>query len=393
MRYLFLLPVLLYITSCSYIDSKLGDYYYSKAKKISSKDEVTEVEIEKFFKYIIKAIEKKKNIPEAVDIVDSVTDASLKAGYLKAYDYQFKFYKRYIEVNPYAWNVYLNIINIFALKGDIYNLTNIASDFDKNSNLKPEFKLLSFITKTNLLYWLESYGYLSLSDDYETVIDYLDRYCRTFKELNDIILLEREGFFKNADSKLYYYYLTSINDLMTKENFVVKNCEINTRIKSNQAYSRIIRYFVTANKYLSKQEYSNAIMYYKAALNINERFIEARKGLIESEFQNALSISLMKKNSESLIELIYEKLSDVDDMLQEKKNGLGTAVPFITDDKVISSIYTLKAAMISVIYENEKNEKKKNSHFKILNFLLNEAIKYDPTNRLARELYERFIKK
>lgn len=380
------------ITSCSYIDSKLGDYYFSKAKKISSKDEVSEDEIEKFFKYIIKAIEKKKDIPQAVDMVDNVTDASIKAGYLKAYDYQFKFYRKYIEVNPYAWNVYLNIINIFSLKGDLYNLSNLASDFDKNAT-KPEFKMLSFITKTNILYWLESYGYLSLNDEYESVIDHLERYCLAFKDINDIILLDKQGFFKNADSQLYYYYLSSLNDLMTKESFIIKNCEINNRIKSNSAYSKILRYLITGNKYLSKQEYSNAIMYYRAALNVNDRFLEARKGLIESEFQNALSTSLMKKNNEDLIDLIHDRIIDIDEMIEEKRSGSGSAVPFLADDRLLSSLYTLKSAMISVLYENEKNEKKKNSYFKNLSLSLNEAIKYDPTNRLARDLYDRFIKK
>lgn len=384
--------VCLFFTACSYIETKLGDYYFWKAKKISSKDEVTQTEIDKFFDYIIKAVEKKRNLPEAVDMVESVTDASIKAGYLKAYDHQFRFYRRYIEVNPYAWNVYLNIINILALKGDLYNLANLASDFDKN-RARPEFKMLSFITKVNLLYWLESYGYLSLNEDYETVMDHLERYCMTFRDINEIILLDKQGFFKNADSQLYYYYFGSLNDLMAKEGFVVRNCQIRERVRSNQAYSRILRYLIAGNRYLSKQEYANAIMYYRAALNINDRFLEARKGLLETEFQKALSISLMKKKNEDLIELIKDNMDEVDDMIKEKNKGSGSAVPFLSDDKLLSSLYTLKSAMLSVLYENERNEKKKSTYFKELTLSINEAIKYDPTNRLARDLYDRFVSK
>ncbi|MCX7905833.1 MAG: hypothetical protein N2446_03935 [Elusimicrobiales bacterium] len=394
MRYfVFFSSILIFITSCSYIDSKIGDYYYYKAKKISAKEEVTESEIEDFFNYMIKAVERKKNIPEAIDIVDNVTEASVKSGYLKAYDYQFKFYKKYIETNPYAWNVYLNMINIFAVKGDVYNLKNFADDFDKNSSLKPEFKLLSFITKANLLYWFESYGYLSINDDYDTFINYLDNYCKAFKDLNDVILIDKEGYFRDSDTNTYYYYNTLVNDLISKENFIIKNCELGKKIKSDQNYYKTIRYFIIANKYLSKQEYSNAIIYYKAALNLNEDFVEARKGLIEAEFQNLLSISLMKKNNEELIEFVNDKIDEINRIIKKINNGFVLNVPFVASDKIISSLYTLKSAMISVIYENEKNENKKSLYFKDLNISLNEAIKYDPSNRLAKDLYERFINK
>lgn len=379
-----------FLTSCSYIDSKLGDYYFYKAKKISSKDEVSEKEIDNFFKYITYAVEKKKNLPQAVELVDKIADASIKSGYLKAYEHQFNFYLKYIKINPYAWNVYLNIINIFSLKGDLSNLYNLASDFKNKSNHKPEFKLLSFITNVNLLYWLESYGYLSLNDSYEALIDYLDKYCLVFKEINDIILLEKQGYFKDSNAQLFYYYLSTLNDLLTKEDIILKNCEISKKIKSNPVYSRILRYFVTANKHLSKREYSNAIMFYRAALNINDNFIEARKGLIEAEFQNTLSLSLMKRKNEDLIDLVNDKIWELEEILENKKAS-SLVVPFMNEDKFNSSIYALKVAMYSVLYENEKNEVRKKVYFDKMKSSLNESIKYDPTNRLAKELYNKFI--
>ncbi|MGC9070583.1 MAG: hypothetical protein ACP5IO_04660 [Elusimicrobiales bacterium] len=382
-----------FLTSCSYIDSKIGDYYFSRAKKISSKHEISESEVERFYTYIIKAVEKKKNLPQAVEMVEMVTDASVKAGYLKAYDNQLKFYLRYIEINPHAWNVYLSIINFFSLKGDIHKLLNLVFDFEKRSFQDPHFKLLSFIAQTNLLYWFESYGYLSISDDYDTVRDYLSKYCSSFKSINDIVLLDKQGYFKNADPTLYYYYFTSLNDLLSKEDSITKNCEILNRIKSNSNYSKIIRYFVSGNHYLSKQEYANAIMYYRAALNMNENFIEAKKGLIESEFQNLLSISLMKKSNEELINFVYDRLSDLDEIIAKKRKGISSPVPFMSDDRFISSLFTLKAAMLGVVYENEKNIKKKENYHSTIRSCLDEAIKYDPTNRLARDLYERFVKK
>ncbi len=326
-----------FLSSCSYIDSKIGDYYFSKAKKISSKSEVSEAEIERFYEYITRAVEKKKNIPQAVEIVERVTDASVKSGYLKAYDNQLKFYLRYIEVNPDAWSVYLSVINLFSVKGDVEKLSNLSMDFEKRSLHKREFKLLSFITQINLLYWFESYGYLSLSDDYDTTIDYLSKYCSLFKSVNEIILLDKQGYFKNADTSLYYYYLTSLNDLLSKENFIKRNCEIFSRIKNNSNYSKILRYLIAANYYLSKQEYGNAVIYYKAALNINEDFIEARKGLIEAEFQNLLSITLMKKNNEDLIEFVYNEITEIDKIIAEKKKEVLSAVPFFSDDKFLIS--------------------------------------------------------
>ncbi len=214
-----------------------------------------------------------------------------------------------------------------------------------------------------------------------------------FKSVNEIILLDKQGYFKNADTSLYYYYLTSLNDLLSKENFIKRNCEIFSRIKNNSNYSKILRYLIAANHYLSKQEYGNAVIYYKAALNINEDFIEARKGLIEAEFQNLLSITLMKKNNEDLIEFVYNEITEIDKIIAEKKKEVLSAVPFFSDDKFLSSVFSLKAAMLSVLYENEKNTKKKEKYYSVIKSSIDEAIKYDPANKLARNLYDRFIKR
>ncbi len=49
--------------------------------------------------------------------------------------------------------------------------------------------------------------------------------------------------------------------------------------------------------------------------------------------------------------------------------------------------------MLSVLYENEKNTKKKEKYYSVIKSSIDEAIKYDPANKLARNLYDRFIKR
>ncbi|HOJ87275.1 MAG TPA: hypothetical protein PLN68_10160, partial [Elusimicrobiales bacterium] len=107
----------------------MGDYYLSKAKKIANSEEVSEKDIDNFYDYMMKSLDYKTDIKESVSMVEEVTQASLKAGYVKAYENELKFFKKYVERNPKAWEVYLNIINIFSLKGDLYNLNNLKEDF------------------------------------------------------------------------------------------------------------------------------------------------------------------------------------------------------------------------------------------------------------------------
>lgn len=385
------LLLLFFTSSCGYINDKIGDYYLSKAKHISSKKEVSEKEVKRFYDYVTKAVEKNKTDPSIIELVDKVTDASVKSGYFKAYEYQLMFYKRYIDINPFAWNVYLNLINIFALKGDIQSLNSMDFEFEKKAFDKIEFHLLSFIAKTNMLYWFETYGYLSVNDDYSVMFDYLTRYCELWKRMNEIIILDKQGFFKNSDPHLYYYFATNKHDIIEKRLQIANTCELHMKIVSNKEYSDMLKHYIKANNYLSKKEYNNAVLYYKAAITIDDNFIEAKKGLIEAEFQNAITMSLMKRNSSDVVSFVSRRLRDIDNLILDiSSSKISFKVPFLNTNKFISSVYALKAAMISVLYDNDN--KNKEVYLNDIRIAISEALKYDPSNKFVKELSERFFK-
>jgi len=383
--------VALSFSSCNLVNQQIGGYYFNKAKKIAHSNEVSEREIDKFYDYLMKALDYKNNIPESIELVDNVTQASLKAGYIKAYENELKFYKKYVEKNPQSWDVYLNIINIFSLKGDLYNLSTLKDDFDKRSQSNKNFKILSFLVSTNLLYWTQSYGELSLYNSYDETMDYLNRYCSYSRGIKEVIDLNNRLFFKDADPGLYYYFTSSVSDINAKMPSINRNCQILDKSTVTPDFAKLIKYTVEGNKYFAKKDYSNAIIYYKAALRVDDSFYPAKKNLIETEFQNQLSLSLMKKDKTKLVNFIYDSLDELDNVISSTESI--TQLPFSDSDKFISSVLSLKAAMMSVLIDDNISDSKKARIEKNINDLLNDAIKYDPQNKMAKELLNRLFQK
>ncbi|MEF3279907.1 MAG: hypothetical protein K6357_02935 [Elusimicrobiota bacterium] len=378
--------------SCNFIKDKIGSYYFNKAKKIAEREEVSEIEIDRFYDYLMKALDYKKDIPKSIDLVEGVTQASLKAGYVKAYENELRFFKKYVEKNPHSWEVYLNIINIFSLKGDLYNLSNLKSDFDRETMKDKNFKILSFIVEVNMLYWVQSYAQISLNNDYDEMIDYLSKYCTYAREIYEIKSESDSGFLNNVSPELIYYFNSTLSDFTTRQNSIKDNCSILEKLNKDQNFQKLVKYTIDGNRHFAKKEYTNAIIYYKAALSIDENFFDARKNLIEAEFQNLLALSLMKRNKDELVDFVYDKTQYLDEMLSEKASRL-TNLPFSDNDKFISGVYALKAAMLSVLLDENIGSDKKNKIEKSIRNLLNEAIKYDPANKMAKELISRFASK
>ncbi|HPO96314.1 MAG TPA: hypothetical protein PLD81_09960, partial [Elusimicrobiales bacterium] len=253
-------------------------------------------------------------------------------------------------------------------------------------------KLLSFIVETNLLYWSEVYGQLSLNNSYDEMMDYLSKYCSYFKDINNVKNLNDESFFKDADSGLYYYFSTTLSDFLNKAKNVKRNCDLYSRINSDSNFSKIVRYTIDGNRYLSKKEYSNAVIYYKAAVSLNEEFYDAKKNLIEAEFQNKLSLSLMKRDKTDAENLVYDKMSEIDDMIRIKDGEL-SSLPFYYNDKFVSQLYSLKAAMIMVLIDENTPKNKKERLENSIKTSIENSLKYDPQNKMAKEILARLNQK
>lgn len=372
--------------SCNKIKPKIGDYYYSKARKIASQSEVSEKEIDKIYEYLIKALDYKNKLPGVVELVDNITQASLKAGYIKAYDNQIKFLKKYVEKNPFAFDAYINLINIYSLKGDLYHLSNMSDEISKKLNENINFYLLKSIVDINLIYWLEVYGYNALNEGFDEMFDYLKRYCRHSDFVMKTNEYDKKGQFKNSDSGIYYYFTSSINDFMTKISGVKNNCYMLEKINNDSSYKKLVNYIIKGNKHFTNKEYNNAVIYYKAALNVDYNSPVARKALVEANFQKAISMSLMKRNKEVVESFVYDNLSEIDDILSYGK--VKPDLPFMDNDKFVSQLYSLKSAMLSVLLDSNSVRNKEQLKKKIV-YYLNESIKYDPQNKLARELLEK----
>jgi hypothetical protein len=374
------------LSSCNIVKEKIGDYYFNKAKKIASKEEVSEKEIDNFYRYLIKALDYKDDLKGSIELVDNVTTQSLRAGYIKAYEEQLRFLKKYIEKNPYQWDAYIDIINIYSIKGDIYNLYRLDEDVKKRVIDDKNFKALSFIIETNILYWSAAYGELSLNSSYDDVYGWLSKYCEYARDIMEVKSLNDNKFFDSINSSLKYYFDSILSDLTQKENEIKYNCQIYNRIKNSEDFQKIIKYTISGNSHLSKKEYSNAIIYYKAALTVDENFVYTKKALIEAEFQNHLSLSLMKRDKTELENFIYEKFSEIDDIISSYNNLF---FPFVSYDKFISRLYSLKAGMIKVILESSIDERKKEKLKENLKKCITLALKYDPKNQLAKDLMEK----
>ena len=157
-------------------------------------------------------------------------------------------------------------------------------------------------------------------------------------------------------------------------------------------FKKALELTVEGNKALVKKDYPRARAFYQGALGNYPDFIDARKQQVEADFQEGASLAIVNESrraARALLLKAYESSAEV----IEAGLGEGNRMPFVGRDKFMSEIYALRAAAVSALGVVEKpGPRRKPRMEKDFKEALDAAVKFNPDNRMARELLERYAK-
>ncbi|GAB4032536.1 MAG: hypothetical protein Fur0012_11180 [Elusimicrobiota bacterium] len=386
----------LHFSGCGYYHKKMAERYLKKAEEISLKQEASQEELDSVYEYLSKALDHNPNLPKALEISEKTAQASAAGGYFRPSELNMELVNKYLKLNPHSWQVYLNLISAYSIKGDLLSLESVINKLNSSaSRLSPQdkltAKLLTAICYYNLIPWLQSEGYLSVNTNSDNLLSNLNRYsdymgrARTLKEE---IQKESSGL-SSIDREITYAYEIAINEAFKDEKEAARTLKLYELTKQDQNYLKALKYTADGNAFLAKKEYANARVYYNAAINNYPGMINAKKQIIETDFQQAMSEALSQKGTSQLKETLYDCYQEIKDLIQDQPYS-DSMIPFVTRDKFLSESYSLKAALLTAIMTLEDMRPAKKARVKAeIEDALNKSIELYPQNKMARDLFER----
>ena len=188
--------------------------------------------------------------------------------------------------------------------------------------------------------------------------------------------------------RVYVKLFVCLADLLAREK--IKNAL--GLLAANAGFKKALEITVEGNKALVKKDYSRARAFYQGALANYPAFLDARKQQVEADFQEGASLAILNENRQAARALLLRAYKGSAEVI-EAGLGKGNCMPFAGADKFMSEIYALRAAVISALGAVEKpGPRQKPRMEKDFKEALDAAVKFNPDNRIARELLERYAK-
>ncbi|MBU2529720.1 MAG: hypothetical protein KKD35_01670 [Elusimicrobia bacterium] len=404
--YYFLPIFVLLFAPCSMFKSKTSNYYLSKAEKIYKSNLSSDKDLQKAYGYIDKSLQYNPQSFKALNLLEDLTDTAYRGGYSDSLEMELNVLKKYLKENPYNWNAYLLMINTLALRGDIFVLNELSESLSsinnslklKNKNMQNYYhsSLTLGLCYGTIIPWLQSEGYLNINRNSQKVIEKTGEYMEFMDklyELNKQIKKMTEGdtaLKKNALSRLLNSYNISLEDVTKNKDEILRMKGIAKKIKTDEQFVKGIKMTIEGNTHFLKKDFSKARIMYAGAVENYPDFIDAKKQIAEIDFQQGalLAITGDKKTAIQLLYKAYEETDDIIELLEK-----GNHMPFVSKNKFAGETYSLKAAIVSAINALRKgNPSSKLALEREFKYYLDEAVKYNPENRLARDLLDRYAR-
>ena len=393
-------------SGCSFFKSKASDYYLSKAEKIYKSGLSSDGDLRKAYLCLGKSLRYNPRAFNAFNLLEDLTDSAYRGGYSGALEMEINVLKKYLKTNPHSWNAYLLIINALALRGDVFVLNELSEDLflitesfkGKSENAKNYFhsNLALGLCYGTIIPWIESEGYLNINRNPQKVIEKTKEYMAFTDKLYKIdeliknMMAADKTLVKNALARLLSFYNIAAEDIMKNKDEILRMREIVKKIQTDAQFIKGITMTVKGNARFMKKDFSKARIMYAGAVGNYPDFIDAKKLIAEVDFQQGalIAISGDKKSAMQLLYKAYEETDDVIELL-----GKGNYMPFVPNNKFAAEAYSLKAAIISAINSLRKgNTRSRLALEREFKYYLDKAVKYNPENRLAKDLLDRYAR-
>lgn len=396
-RAVFLLVFPLFLLSgCGYYHKKMAERYLKKAEEISQRQEASQEEIDLVYDYLNKVLEHTPNNAKVLEISEKTAQASALGGYMKPSQLNTLLINRYLKLNPHSWEIYLNLISNYSIKGDLLSLESLIGKLNSiNRNLNPKdrltIKILTGICYYNILTWTQSQGYLSVNSGSDALLNNLNKYSDYLSRAMAVKeeIAKESSMLSSLNREITYAYEMAMNEAFKDEKEIGNIVKLHELSKKEENYLKAMKYTADGNAFLAKKEYANARVYYNAAISNYPQMINAKKQLIEANFQQAMSDALSHKSNENLNETLYDSYQEIKDLIEDDSIS-NSMMPFVTKDKFLSEAYSLQAAILTAIVTvNNFKPTKKEAIKRQIEYSINKAIELYPQNKMARDLFER----
>ena len=391
------------LAGCGMIKEKASGYYLSRAQKTLSAQNPSQAAIEKAYADIGRSLDYRPVSRRALEVLEQLTDKSYKAGFSRGFELEIAILKRVLRASPANWPVYAAAVNALSVRGDLYSLNALASRLEKvksaGDNPQPyETAMALALCYAAMAPWVESEGYLSLNKDPDTLIEKAREYTRVRRRAEEL-----QASFVKMDSvnpvlrnKVPQALLSSADvalaDLAGSGPEAERIYASVAKMDSEPAFLKAVGLTVQGNSALVKKDYSGARAFYQSALQNYAGFIDARKQLVEVDFQEGAGMALTGDNVKAGKQLLYRAYDESDAVIEAALES-PSWMPFMTRDKFLADTYSIRAAVIAAVSAMEKGRLKNKAKLeKEFKDALNEAVRLNPQGKLAKDLLERYTK-
>lgn len=398
---LFLAALLL--SGCGMFKQKAADYYLGKARKTAAAQNPPQAAVEAAFANIEKALTYAPDSAQAVELLGRLADSASKNGFAGAQELEVSALKKALAASPLNWSARESLISFFAARGDTGGLEAMAAQAQDLSASGGEGQrycalLAGLAARASALPWLESEAYLSLNKAPETLFEKSEAYeagavkVQAMKAEAEKMAAADTGVKKYAPPALISASEVAVADALRDPETRAAIAGFNARAASDKAFRKAVELAVQGNAALIKKEYTQARAFYQGALNHYPAFIDARRQLAETDFQEGAAMAAAGENPKAAAQLLYKAYGGASAVITEALKT-GNLIPFVKPARFLGETYSLKAADLAALRVVEgkrlKNTAKLEADFKSA---LDEALKLNPEGRLARELLERYTK-
>ncbi len=391
------------LAGCGKIREGASGYYLAQAQKTLALQEPSGAEMEAAYAAIGKSLQYLPDSARSLETLKALTGKAGMVGFSGGLDLEISILKRILLSSPFNWPVYAAAVNDFSVRGDLYSLNELASVLEAAGSSEGSGRSYEISTGLALCYasmvpWVESEGYLSLNKAPTILVEKANEYVRVRRRAEELQadLAKAEAADpacrKRASEALRVSAEVALADLAVSRKEAERLYASVDRMNSEPAFLKAVALTVQGIGALMKKDYSGARAYYRSAMHNQPEFIDARKQLVEVDFQEGAGLALHDsglKTGRQLLYRAYEESDEVIEAVLEKQNWM----PFLTRDKFLADTYSIRAAVISAVSAIDKgrlkNKAKLAGEFKSA---LDEAVRLNPQGKLARDLLERYSK-
>ncbi|HNT96903.1 MAG TPA: hypothetical protein PKK31_01395 [Elusimicrobiales bacterium] len=402
-RAVLLLPFCLTLAACGPVKRKAAGYYVDKAAAVMEASSVRENDVEKAFGWLEKALKLDPSSERAVKTAEELSAAAARNGFARASELEVRVLTGLVKESPLQWHAYPPLVQALAMRGEMDTLASLAASLSRkekelDSAGRHRALMAACLARAALLPWLSSDGSLALSASSARVRERALEYAAQAEHLASARAAV-EGLEKKEPAlrtgvppALLSSFEVAMNDVFSRPEEMEKLRSIAALFAADAAYAKSADLTVKGNVHLLAREYGQARAMFTSALRTWPAMLDARRQLVEVDFQEGAGLAVAGSDMKQARRLLYRAYEDSEDLIEAALEK-GPALPFVSPGRFAGDLYALKAAVISAVYAIEgrklRNKVKLETEFKAA---LDEAVRLAPDSRLARELLERYSK-